>query len=347
MQQFDTLKISFPEYAVKNSKSDIWVHTEKTDSETGITDNYQQVKSKCLPIGVSQIQLKENVSCHVTFSAKVLTDNYLQGITVNNWNQVLTTLKPIIEIDTNTVYDESRVYRCDTTNNIDIEVIGYTPKTIYSGLLASRTNTNFKDHRYNSKTKQGIVFAGLQQEKNRLIAYSKSLDLQKSDNKDFIKTLQHPIRMIEQAEKQIRFEVNHTSFKSIRDRLQIGTNLLSNVLSSKVSVNSNFLKKICKGGARQTHLFDEYQQFSGSGMDFIYFKGIQSIIEHLEYSDVAVKDFIQQLLGENFKYHWYKKDYCIKSVLEDMQNKKYGVTGETSTIICTRIIEQLHYAVAL
>jgi len=347
MQQFDTIKISIPPDAVKNVNPDMWIHTQKMDGETGLTDNYKQAKNRSLPVGVSQLVSKENGDYQVTFSAKVLGDDYLTGITQNNWSRGLEILKPIIDINPNEVYDNSQVYRCDTTNNIEIEQIGYTPKIIYSGLMASKTNHNFREHRYNSRTKQGIIFSGVQQEKNRMIAYSKSLDLMKSDNKEFIKSLQHPVRMIEQATKQIRFEVNHTSFKSIRDRLQIETNSLHHVLTSSASVNSNFLKKICKVGTQQTHLFDDYQKFNGSGVDYIYYKGIQYIIQQLEYSDVAVRDFMQLLLGDNFKYHYYKKEYSVKKILQDMQHQRYGVSGEVSSVICTKLIDALHYSVAV
>lgn len=184
-----------------------------------------------------------------------------------------------------------------------------------------------------------------------MIVYAKHLDLLKPDNKEFMKLVRNPSRLIASAEKQLRFEVNHTTFRSIKNRFDVQQNRLQDVLKSSQPVNHDFLKKILNvTDIKQTTLFDEYENFEGAGTDFLMMKGIQSIIESLDYSDVQVRAFFQHIFpNENtFKEYWYgkKAKTSIKKILESLQQKKFGVSGETVDSICNRILQQLYLSVA-
>jgi len=349
MQQLDTLKISIPGEAVRAVNQDFWIETNKTDCLTGQTETMKQAKSAALPVGVSSLTYREGGDFQLTYSAKVLKDDYLQGITANNWQLGLESVAEILDADPYQVYEKSIVYRCDSTNNISLDEIGCKPSQVYPALLAGRANQRFKDVYYNTLKKQGVEFRGVQQEKNRMIVYAKHLDLLKPTNKTFLQSLGNPSRMIYDAEKQIRFEVNHTAFRSIKQRFGIEKNTLKDVLNSKAPVNHNFLKKVLNvTDVKQTTLFDEYENFQGQGMDFIMLKGIQSIIQQLDYSDVMVKAFFQQLFPNqnNFKHHWYKKENSIKKIMESMQQQKFGVSGEVVNTICNKILISLLESVA-
>lgn len=350
MQEFDTLKLSIPPEAVRSARSDIWLINHKSHSGTGDTQETRQAESKALPIGVSNFSTaKGGRDYQITFSAKVLGQEYLQGLTLNNWDRVFDRLKPVIDIDKNIVFDNSKVFTCDTTNNLLIEDIGYNRQTILSALLCSRSNMRFLPVSFISKNKQGIEFRGTQGEKNRMIVYNKKLDLLKPANRDFVKSLENSAKLIQEADKQLRFEVNHTQLRAIRGRLDIPDNSLKNVLSSGVPVNHNFLKKVMAvTDIKQTSLFGEWQDFQGDGRDFIFYKGLQSIIQSLECSDVLVKNMFQSLFNNEdlFKYHWYKKKNSIKQVLEAEQVKAYGVESETSDKIVNKVLECLLKAVA-
>ena len=351
MQQLDTLKISIPAGAVKSVNRDVWVETMQTDCATGSTITQMKAKSQMLPVGVSSITFQEGGDYQLTYSAKVLNDDYLQGITLNNWNRGLESIKPVMEVDSYQVFQDSVVYRCDSTNNIQLDHIGFKPSMVYPALLAGRANQRFKDIYYYTNKKQGVEFRGVQQEKNRMIVYAKHLDLLKPDNKEFMKLVRNPSRLIASAEKQLRFEVNHTTFRSIKNRFDVQQNRLQDVLKSSQPVNHDFLKKILNvTDIKQTTLFDKYENFEGAGTDFLMMKGIQSIIESLDYSDVQVRAFFQHIFpNENtFKEYWYgkKAKTSIKKILESLQQKKFGVSGETVDSICNRILQQLYLSVA-
>ena len=354
MQEFDTLKVSIPFEAVKSERGDIWSISQTTNTGTGETLETKKARSETLPIGVSNLSSAKGGSrgeMQLTFSAKVLGQDYLQGLNINNWDRVFKELAPIIDIDKNIVFDNSQVFTCDTTNNLLIEDIGYKHNKIYSALLSGRSNFRFLPVSYNSKRKQGIEFRGVQGEKNRMIVYSKHLDLLKKDNKDFLRSL-NSARLIQEAEKQIRFEVNHTTLRSIRNRLKIEDNKLSSVLQSKAPVNHNFLKKVMSiTDLKQTTLFGEWETFSeqgGEGRDFVIYKGIQSIIKDLDCSDTLVKNMFQNIFNneEVFKYHWHKKKNSIKQILEYERTKKYGIESKTSDLIINKVLETLLKAVA-
>lgn len=353
MQEFDTLKLSIPPEAVRGANPDIWLINSKSHSGTGEVQETRQIESKSLPVGVSNISTaKGGKDYQITFSAKVLGQDYLQGLNLNNWDRVFNTLKPVIDIDTSIVFEQSKVFTCDTTNNLLVDDIGYKHQTILSALLCGRSNMRFLPVSWNSRTKQGIEFRGTQGEKNRMIVYNKKLDLLKPANREFVKSLNNSARLIQEADKQLRFEVNHTQLKSIRGRLNIPDNNLRSVLESKAPVNHNFLKKVLSvTDIKQTTLFGEWEEFEGQGgkgMDFLVYKGIQSIIQSLECSDVLVKNMFQNIFSnENlFKHHWYKKKNSIKQILEAEQVKKYGVESEVSDRIINKVLEQLYKAVA-
>lgn len=354
MQEFDTLKISIPADAIRRSNSEIWRINTSTDGETGEQVQTYVAKQKALPVGISNLSsAKGGIDYQLTFSAKVLGQDYLNGITLNNWDRVLDELNSVIDIDKNKVFENSRVFSCDTTNNLSIDEIGYSHRNIYDALLCSRANIRFVvPPPYRSEKKQGIEFRGVQTEKNRCIFYSKHLDLQKPTNREFMRSVPDPMKLITQSEKQVRCEVNHTALRSIRNRLKIADNSFKSVLNSTAPVNHNFLKKVMNvSDIKQTSLFGEWSNFKsmgGDGKDFIFIKGIQSIIESLDYCDVAVKVMFQDILGdgETFKYHWYKKRNSIKSILEGMKSKEYGIDTDTSNLIANKVLELLFKAVA-
>ena len=355
MQQLDTLKISIPRSAVRHVNRDCFIETTKTDIETGSTETYQQAKSASLPPGFSSLIYRDGGEYQLKYSAKVLKDEYLDGITINNWDKCFETLKPIIDVDTNRVYDTGKVFLCDSTNNISLDAIGVPSTKVYPALLAAKSNQRFLPVSYFSKKKQGIEFRGIQQEKNRMIVYAKHLDLLKAANRSFMQSLKNPAKVIQAAEKSLRFEVNHTALRSIRQRFDCADVYLKSVLNSTAPVNHNFLKKILNvSDVKQTAMFDELEDFKsngGDGLEFIVMVGVQTIIARLDCNDVMVKSFFQQVFPnpETFKNYWYGKGlkkYSIKSILESMQQQKYNVSGNDIDNICNKVLIELFNAVA-
>jgi len=349
MQQFDTLTLAIPKKAIKGINQSKFALTTQTDLSTGVTSDKYQLKSSNCPIGISKLIWNTNADILLTYSAKVLNDDYLTGITKENWHRGIDALTDIIEVDTDMIYNDAIIHRADSTNNIWLKDIGTDQKTICTSLLVAKSNDRFKDYSYNSKTKKGIEFRGMQNEKNRIIIYAKHLDLLKHQNKDFLKSLSNPTKMYNDAEKQLRFEVNHTSFKSLRNRFHAETNSLKNLLNSFAPVNHDFLQKtLSTKDIKQTRLFDEYLMFNNDAFAFIEYKGLQSIIKELNYADQTIKEFFKNMFPDEntFKYHWYRKKNSIKNIMEFMQSQRFKIDASLTDNITNKVLFELKRAVA-
>lgn len=343
MVRIDTLKMDIPTNLVNRVKWDAFIHTDASDMGTGQAQTYRKAKSRSLPAGISSISWQDGGQFQVTFSAKTLKDNYLDGININTFPQALASFSPIMDIDINRVWDSNpKIYLLDTTDNVPLDMIGETHLDICNALLASRTNLFFEPKIYNTRKKLGVEFHGRQLEKNRLIAYAKHLDLLKPTNKKFIATLSNASRMFKDAENIIRIETNHTTFRSIRNRLKVNTNNLQEVLKSSQPVNYDFLVKVLMGkSGNQMQLFDELKAFDGSFDEFVMLKGIETIINSFDANDVMVKQFFKCGFQHNFNYHYYKKKNSIKQLLAKAKANKYQTTTESCNTISSKVLTAL------
>lgn len=349
MQTFDTIKLNVLPQGVKWMNRDAFSQTEREDLQTGIKDTFLKAKAKALPVGVSEISYAEGKDFVLKLSAKTLGQDYLKGISLDNWERCLDAVSPVMKIDAQTVWNNSIMFSCDSTNNIPLADIGAREKQIYLALLSGRSNERFLPIFYNSKNKLGVEFRGTQQEKNRLIAYSKRLDLNKKENDSFMKSLPNPLKMLTDAENIARFEVNHTSFKAMKNRFDVQTNSFAAMMQSNSLVNYDFLKKILKGsGARQSTLFDELENFQGNGISFIQLKGMETIILQFDCNEVAIKHFFKSLFpNENdFKYHWYRKKNNVRSVIDEVRARQQEINQQERNVICERCLDALQKAVA-
>lgn len=282
MIRFDTMTIAIPEGTINRVNRDSFVEYTQRDLQTGAVFITQQAKNEHLPIGVSRIQYKEGRDYLVTISAKTLGQDYLEGINLNNWGRAISGISPVLDVDLNRLWDENpKINRCDNTDNILLSDIGYSKNEVCRSLYSARRNERFIPKWYESKNKLGVEFFGTQEEKNRLIVYDKKLDLLKHQNKAFRESIPNLLMMYTQADKTLRFETNHTSFRSMRNRFDVDQNNLQEMLNSKSQVNYNFLSKVMNKEFTQVSLWDELKNYEGKGIDFVMMKGYENIITEL------------------------------------------------------------------
>jgi hypothetical protein len=347
MIRLDTFSLLVPEEAVRGEVSGIWyMESTHRDPETGEINVVRQAKSSHLPIGVSQLKHKEGGDYILTLSAKTLRDNYLDGINLNTWDKAIQGVDEILDIDTQRLWDlNPKILRLDTTDNINIEQIGHSKADICRSLYASKMNDRFVTKWYQSKRKLGVEFAGTQQEKNRLICYDKKLDLLKSTNKDFLKSLSSPIKVFNEAEKTLRFETNHTAFRSIKERFKISQNNLQEVLQSTTPVNHNFLKKVI-GSDYQITLFEEIKNYKDNPYLFFTMKGVENVYKELDYDAGQMKRLVRELYGEkNYKNVWHRGRQPIKNLIMQIQMGSADNSEKVTESICRDIMEALRLAV--
>ncbi len=348
MQTFDTIKLQLPAECVNRVEWAAFNHTTVENGKTGEKQAMSKARHDSLPIGVISLGYKEGQDFQLIISAKTLKDNYLQGINLNTFEQALKAVEPVMQINPyKLIESDSKVYLCDTTNNVQRKQLADASQyDVCQALLAGRANDRFAPKWYESTKKLGVEFHGTQQEKNRLICYSKNLDLLKPQNKGFMNSISNPAKMLHDAEQVIRFEVNHTSFAAMKGRFVVTDNTLKQLLNSKEPVNRNFLAKVLNiKGNNQMGLFDEWQTFEGAGTDFIYLKGVETIIKELGYNDVQVKQFFKQCLGGSFKYHYFKKKKSIKEIMAKMKAQQTGKPQKQVGKLCNMCLDALQVAV--
>jgi hypothetical protein len=88
-------------------------------------------------------------------------------------------------------------------------------------------------------------------------------------------------------------------------------------------------------------LFEQYQTLNIDPMSFIYMKGIEGIIYELGCSELAVKQFFKQLLGERFKYFYYKSSVPIKTLIQKVKSEQTKDLKSEVTTICQRVLDEL------
>lgn len=346
MTHLDTLSIKFPDEAVRRVNPLAFSHDHTTDPETGVTTEKWKAKAKWMPIGVSQLHHVPGSGGHVVMSAKVLGQDYLDGINPNNWDRGFHAISEIIDIDTKALWDyDPIINRCDTTDNISLEALGASHREVCKALKAAKSNSRFIVYPYQSKTEMGVVLKGTQKrDKNRLLCYDKRLDLLKSDNRDFLKSIPNPIKMLKDAEGITRVEVNHTTYSSMRARFKVSQNTLQGIMGSHAKVNHDFLKKAMGQDTKVLSLFSEYESMDITPVDFIRAKGMESIYHHCERDEIQMREFLKQLFGERFNYYFYKSAMPLKDLIKKIKAKDAGFEQGRLSQIIIRLLSELEAA---
>jgi len=314
----DSCTMQFPFDVCEGFSLDDMVHSPKFQNGNQISNMYTAA-STSLPIGIKSIKVDMlNQYINIDVSAKILLDNYLDGITINTFAQVIETINSTnyVLLDLEGCYNHGRFLKIDTTNNIHMS--GYNHDlvgnwgVISPQLVNAINNNHFYPKVYAASTNKGITFMGDQQvEKNRLIAYVKIIELQTAKNRDFMRSLSNPLLMYNNAKDVLRIECNHTSFKSIKSRMQIGDVFIKSVLSQGKNPNVWMLDKITQPNkVNQLLLFlDQYPPNQYKFDMLIRIEGLSQLIRKANYCEATIKGIIKSY-DCDFRYWWKgKRDF--------------------------------------
>jgi hypothetical protein len=294
---------------IKNiDKSFAGVEYKPIKKDGVLTSEIYQWKSK--DIGVSGINLisfdNKNQNLTLQLSAKVLSENYYDLINVNTIEQVFDNINKtgIVEINKQNA-SNFKILSCDFTNNIKGD---HTPHEYIEACQLMSLNSRYKVDVYNGKgdhnNKNGIVFNGRQKTfKERCIMYGKKDEIIKDRN--FIKSLNKPMLMINQFDGVLRSEMNISSFAKIREYSNTANTLMSVLNSNAVNPNYKLFQKIKSKSGVQTDLFSMSQNMKLYEIEKLY--GRQTIIKELCFDMDLIHDFIKRhVKGDT---HKYIKDY--------------------------------------
>lgn len=346
----NTIQVSFESLNYIDFNNKYLVHNNPTKNGIILKDIYS-MQSQDLPIGINGItidNLRQSVS--INTSAKLLKENYLEGINKNTFNQFIDSINEmgIIELNPYKVYTDGLFQKIDTTNNVNLTGMYNLDtqwKEVVNCLSIAKMNERFNVEPYSEKGNQGIVYRGNQKEKNRLIMYNKHLDLisnhhtKKHLNTAFMQTIKNPIKFLESTKNVIRVEQNLTSFRAIRERLKIDSNSIQNVLDNGINPNPYMLDKITQPHRENQllMLFNEYNPDTHKIQDIIELEGMKNIIRKSNYCEKTLKQLIKRYTTDSmFRYYWYGGKQSItpfKPLIQELKYKDENHSPQTNKLI--------------
>lgn len=347
----NTIQVPFSAVNYIDYHSQYLTHNAPIKNGHIIKDIYS-IGATDLPVGLNGISI-DNIrqQVNINTSAKLLGEKYLEGINENTYNQFIDSINQIgiIELNANKVFEQGIFQKIDTTNNVDMTPI-YDLDQNWSEVVAyleiAKLNTRFEYKAYNTKHNQGITYKGDQKtEKNRLIMYRKYLDLSVStdrkgiSNKLFFQTIKNPIKFLESTKNIIRVEQNHTSYNSIRKRLNINSNLICEVLTNGKNPNPDMLEKITQPHRENQllMLFNDYNPETHKIQDIIELEGMKNLIRNANYCENTLKTLIKRYTTKDmFRWYWYggKKSITpFRPLIQELKIKDLNKDPQMNKVI--------------
>ena len=261
-------------------------------------------------------------------SAKILKDNYLQGLNLNTLEQYTDTINStgLVHIKRANI-DQAKILAVDTTQNI-----AWNERTSFSDLIHSiqlcSVNPKYSNDLFNTRNNQGLVFTGNQTSiKCRMTIYNKYIELiAKKENKLFLESCNNPNKLLDQAKGIIRVEQNNTSFASIRSRLKVADNNIVSVLNSNENPNFKLFESITSlHSLEQLELFERYRNKDMTIGEIVRMEGMRNIIEKCNYDKILLKEFLKSL-SDKWDAWYYDRNGKpgFKTVLQRMRFEKHN-----------------------
>jgi hypothetical protein len=327
MIRLDSCHIEVNSESLNYLHKDSFTHKPQYRNGNIISDCYEL---KTPMPGIKSI-LFDNIhqSLKLQFSAKVLNDDYFQGINKNTIHNAIDNINQIgiIDIDVNKLIDGGIFHNIDSTNNVNMGMYDLPNewKGICSSLAIAKNNSLFDVHTYNRFNNKGIVYKGNQtSQKNRLIIYDKFTELNTTKNKDFLNSCKNPLIMLNSAKNILRVESNQTSHKAIKDRFLTTSTIVNEVLNSSAMPNIYMLDKITQPHhTNQMQLiFDRFEPGKHKFDDIAYNMGIENLIRLFNYDEIQLKQFVLCFeSSKNYEHIWYGrgKKMGIKKKISQMK----------------------------
>lgn len=327
MISLDTVKFSVPFSDVSfNPGSDHWLHTPpKNKGGLEVTSDTWSANTP-MP-GLKSILVepgKDKVTYEV--SAKILRDDYLQGINLNTLDQVIDTINNTGLTDIKSV-SNAECYRIDTTQNI--EWVNTKPIDLILALQVNSLNPGFDNIIYDSKFEKSIKYvAKTKSISTRLTCYYKYLEIIQAKNKPFLESCNRPGKLIEKTQTIMRLEQNTTALKEMRSRLCIDDNNLMSVLNAKANTNYTLLKKITSvDSVEQLEFFQRWQGQDITPGEIFTRIGKEGVIKSCNYDSKLIIAWLKSKT-KYWDSYWYDRKSSrgtvkgLQTVLREMRSAK-------------------------
>ena len=170
MTSIDSYKLTFDSGIVKDISLSKYDRTEYTsasqNNELLNIERPKQIKYNCKnpELGIQKIELNETSNKVILQgSAKVLRDDYYQGINTNTWGRVIDSYNNtgLINLDPVEVFNNAELFSVDISDNLKME---HHPSKYIETLKLLNVNERYHvtDFRNRGKKVNGITFQGKQ-----------------------------------------------------------------------------------------------------------------------------------------------------------------------------------------
>lgn len=291
MTSIDTYKLSFDLGIVKDIALSRYDTSERkkgrNDNELFNVESPSNTIYSCdkLGLGIQRIQVNGSTNeVILKGSAKVLRDQYYEGINLNTWERVIQGYNDtgLIKLDPVDVLNNAKLLSVDVSANM---VMDQEPWQYITAMNMIKVNEKYKVEPWKNQGKNvnGISFRGNQRSfKERLIFYDKEKELNNT------KELR---QYSDQYKNVLRAEMNFTEFRRIRHYYE--KNTLQAVLNSKVNANYLLFEKInSKASMAILRLFQGHYE-GMTPLQLIKERGMETIIKedcHMDWD--TVNEFI-------------------------------------------------------
>lgn len=283
-------------------------------------------------IGLKSMQVCRSSDAFIMeASAKILSDNYLQGININTLQQFIDTVEKITGIRiTNEALEHSELLKVDFTENPEFDMKFWNE--LKTALHLSCLHQNYQINNYTKGANNGLVIAGIfSSKKDRLIIYSKGNELERDNkaNRTFAKQCSNFEALKKQAMNKARVEVNSVSKKQTVNLCKTINNKLLPILQSTEKPAYNTMQRLSKNNLEVSSAMGLLNS-KQSLRDIERETGIRNIIARLQYSEEMIISFLKFKLGlKNWHRTWngYEnrkgyKYYLIEAKKNQIQPKE-------------------------
>ena len=200
------------------------------------------------------LYIKDNIEKRkltIEFTSKILLDearNLINAATIYNCFLAISRMG-ICDLDFENIMRFGQICKCDVTKDIYFDLTEL-PSLVTNIGHSLNNNLRWKCERYcNGGGVNGVVIhnsATTRRHKSRLCIYSKSKELEKTENKRFRRSLQDRKSFLDYYSNKLRFELNLISMSQIRRYLNIKSVDIMSVLEASPDSNPiyQFLDKV-------------------------------------------------------------------------------------------------------
>lgn len=309
--RLDSVKLSVPRETVTGFKRDAFTTLAKYRGGESVAERHEfdrRLQRRGDVVGLKSVVIGQE-SAQIEFSAKILQRQYPDLIHAGNIASVVDRINEtgFCSIDRDGFLERAEVLRCDCTS--DLHVTGEIGEYLQSLRVYGSLHPKYEATPYK---RTGLVFRKkVASYKERVLMYDKFTDVMRDKDRDILNP--------DAFQNVLRVESNHTDFKHIRERFNVGKErLLMDVLSSMENVNLKLFTGIvdCPDIAEVKGRFDALRSIQQPLHQIEKRYGMERIVRDCNYDMELVREFLKGLYSEGSNISHVVRRY--RELLADM-----------------------------